>query len=76
VDIAVDRHTCFVGEVGLSGEVRPVARLEQRINEAEKLSYQRIIVSKYSYKPGDFKKNKIEIIPAGKLTDVFKKLFG
>ena len=76
VDIAVDRHTCFVGEVGLSGEVRPVARLEQRINEAEKLSYQTIIVSKYSYKPGDFKKNKIEIIPAGKLTDVFKKLFG
>ncbi len=76
VDVAVDRHTCFAGEVGLSGEIRPVTRLEQRINEAEKLSYKRMIVSKYNYKPGDFKKNAIEIIPAAKLSDVFKKLFG
>jgi len=76
VDITVDRHTCFAGEVGLSGEIRPVTRLEQRVNEAEKLSYKRIIVSKYNYKLGDFKKKSIEIIPAAKLSDVFKQLFG
>jgi DNA repair protein RadA/Sms len=76
LDIAVERHTCFAAEVGLSGEIRPVTRLEQRVNEAEKLSYKRIIVSKYNYKPGDFRKNSIEIIPAAKLSDVFKKLFG
>jgi DNA repair protein RadA/Sms len=75
-DIAIDKHTCFAGEVGLSGEIRPVSRLEQRINEAEKLSYKRIIISKYNFKSGDFKKNKIEIIAVPKLTDAFQKLFG
>ncbi len=76
VDVAVDRHTCFAGEVGLSGEIRPVARLEQRINEAEKLSYKRIIISKYNFKSAEIKKSKIEIITASKLSDAFKKLFG
>lgn len=76
VDIPVDKHTCFAGEVGLSGEIRPVARLEQRINEAEKLSYKRIIVSKYHHKVAELKKSRLEIIQAGKLSDAFKVLFG
>jgi DNA repair protein RadA/Sms len=62
--------------VGLSGEIRPVTRLEHRINEAEKLSYSKIIISKYNFKAADYKKSRLEIIPAGKLSDVFKHLFG
>ncbi len=75
-DVAIEKHYCFAGEVGLSGEIRPVARLEQRINEAEKLSYKRIIISGYNFKPADFRKSRIEIITASKLSDAFKKLFG
>jgi len=76
IDIAVDRHICLAGEVGLSGEIRPVTRLEHRINEAEKLSYTKIIISKYNFKAADYKKSRLEIIPAGKLSEVFKHLFG
>jgi DNA repair protein RadA/Sms len=76
VDIPVNRDICFAGEVGLSGEIRPVSRLEHHVNEAEKLSYKKIIVSKYNLKLSEHKKNRLEIIPAGKLSDVFKNLFG
>jgi DNA repair protein RadA/Sms len=76
LDIPLDRNICFAGEVGLSGEIRPVSRLEHRINEAEKLSYQKIAISKYNFKQSDFKKNKMTFIPSGKLQDVFKHLFG
>ena len=44
----IDMHTCFAAEIGLSGEVRPVSRIEQRIAEAEKLGYKQIIISKYN----------------------------
>lgn len=75
LDIALDRYVCFAAEIGLSGELRPVARLEHRINEAEKLSYKKIIVSKYNFKAADYKKSRLDIIPVGKLSDVFKVLF-
>jgi len=76
LDITVERNTCFTGEVGLSGEIRPVARLEQRINEAEKLSYNSMMISKFNFKAKDFKNHSIEIIPVSKISDVFKLLFG
>ncbi len=75
LDIAIDKQTCFAGEVGLSGEIRPVTRLEQRINEAEKLMYKRIFISKYNYKKSDYSRNKIEIIAVGKLSEAFKYIF-
>ena len=47
-DIALDTQICFAGEVGLSGEIRAVNRIEQRIAEAEKLGYKKIVISKYN----------------------------
>jgi DNA repair protein RadA/Sms len=42
-DIAISEHYCFAGEIGLSGEIRPIAQAEQRITEAEKLGYEKIL---------------------------------
>ncbi|MCK7538133.1 MAG: hypothetical protein MZV63_47845 [Marinilabiliales bacterium] len=47
LDAPVDQHTAFAGEVGLSGEIRPVARLEQRILEASRMGFEQIVVSGY-----------------------------
>jgi DNA repair protein RadA/Sms len=49
-DVALPQHICFAGEVGLSGEIRAVNRIEQRIAEAEKLGFEKIVVSKYNSK--------------------------
>lgn len=75
MDIAVDSNTCLAGEVGLTGELRPVARIEQRISEAEKLGFKRIIVPDFrSFQgDGDFK---IEVVKAAKVEDAFRILFG
>lgn len=75
-DYPVDRKICFAAEVGLSGEIRPVTRIEQRIAEAEKLGFTKIFVSKYiNRKTTDFKRFKIGIEFAGKVEDVFRSLF-
>jgi len=66
---------CFVGEVGLGGEIRAVNRVESRIAEANKLGFQKIMVSKYSVKGLDFKKLEIEVIPVTKLEDMYQYLF-
>ena len=50
IDIPLDRNTCYIGEIGLSGEVRPVTRIEQRIEEAKKVGFNRIFISKYNRK--------------------------
>ena len=72
-DIALDTLTCFAGEIGLSGEIRAVNRIESRIAEAEKLGYKQIIISKYNkFSPKGFK---IEIVQFGKIEDVFRLLF-
>ena len=72
-DIALDMLTCFAGEIGLSGEIRAVNRIESRIAEAEKLGYKQIIISKYNkFSPKGFK---IEIVQFGKIEDVFRLLF-
>ena len=73
-DIAIDKTLCFAGEVGLSGEIRAVNRLEQRIAEAEKLGMKKIFIPK-SGKATDFKKFKIQIEQVSRVEDFFRKLF-
>lgn len=75
-DIPISQKTCFAAEVGLSGEIRPVSRIEQRISEAEKLGFETIFVSKYNKKGLDISRNKIEIKFVAKIEDVFSALFG
>ena len=72
-DISLDTLICFAGEIGLSGEIRAVNRIENRIKEAEKLGYNKIIISKYN-KLGGVKFN-IEVLKFGKIEEVFKLLF-
>ncbi|MEZ4800816.1 MAG: DNA repair protein RadA [Flavobacteriales bacterium] len=74
-DIAVPRHVCFAGEVGLSGEIRPVTRVDQRINEAAKLGFEEIYVSKYN-KGIESNSKGIKIIQVGKVEELFSALFG
>lgn len=73
-DIAVNKNICLSAEVGLSGEVRPVNRIDQRIYEAEKLGFEKIVISKYN-KGIDQKNFKIELVQCGKLDEVVRALF-
>ena len=73
LDIAIEPGTVFSAEVGLSGEVRPVTRIEQRISEAEKLGFKRIFVSKYN--KGLKLSGNIEVIQCSKVEDMFRRLF-
>jgi len=74
-DVAVPHDTCFAGEVGLSGEIRAVSRMEQRIAEAEKLGFKRIIVSKYQQKSMKKQKQDIEVLSMGRVEEVYRFLF-
>ena len=74
-DAAVDSKTCFAAEIGLSGEIRPINRVEQRISEADKLGFERIFISRYNTKGLDFKRYSIQIIPEAKIEEVYRKLF-
>ena len=74
-DSPVDSKTCFAAEVGLSGEIRPINRVEQRISEADKLGFERIFISKYNTKGLDVRKYSIQIIPVAKIEEVYRKLF-
>ena len=72
-NITLNAQSCFAGEIGLSGEIRSVNRINQRIAEAEKLGYKEIIISKYNkFNSAEFK---INIIQCGKIEDVFSLLF-
>ncbi len=71
-DMPLMRSSCFAGEIGLAGEVRPVSRLEQRISEAEKLGFNQIIVAKHSKVP---KNTRIHVIQVGKVHDLVQHLF-
>ncbi len=75
VDIAVPKNVCFAGEVGLSGEIRPVARVEQRIGEAEKLGFKAIFVPKNNLKGVDISRFNIKVLQVSKVSEVFKRLF-
>ncbi len=74
-DVALPLHICFAGEVGLSGEIRAVNRIEQRIAEAEKLGFEKIIVSKYNTKGLGKSKFDIEVVPLGKVEELYQYLF-
>lgn len=73
-DIAVGKDVCFAGEVGLSGEIRPVNRVEQRIQEAEKLGFATIFVSKYNKLSTKY--SGIKVVLVSKIEEVVEHLFG
>jgi DNA repair protein RadA/Sms len=75
-DMPISPKVCFAGEVGLSGEIRPVNRIDQRISEAEKLGFDHIFISRYNKKGLDLKSYKIKITMVGKIEEVFSLLFG
>ena len=75
-DVGIPTNACFAAEIGLSGEVRPVSRLDQRIAEAEKLGFEKIYVSGYTASPISKSNKGIEIIYTKKIGDVFNHLFG
>src|SRR5690348_1776888 len=74
-DIPLPQHICFAGEVGLNGEIRAVNRIEQRIAEAEKLGFEKIILSKFNKKGFDKNDFKIELIPVSRVDEVYRYLF-
>lgn len=74
-DISVPSDVCFAGEVGLSGEIRAVSRVDQRIQEADRLGFSRIFISKYNTKGLDQKRYKIKIQTVGKIEELYRILF-
>lgn len=76
MDTEIESDICMAGEVGLSGEIRPVNRIEQRIGEAEKLGFKRIILPKHNLQGIDTKKINIELVPVRKVEEAFRCLFG
>ncbi|MFP4289957.1 MAG: DNA repair protein RadA [Bacteroidota bacterium] len=75
-DIAIKDKTCFAAEVGLTGEIRPVTKIEQRISEAEKLGFTDIFISKYNLKSTDASQYNIKVHSVTKVEQVFSMLFG
>ena len=75
VDMVVPRTTCMTGEVGLSGEIRPVTRIEQRITEAEKLGLETIIIPKNNLRGIDTSRLKINVVEVAKVEEAFRALF-
>ena len=76
VDTPLESGWCMCGEVGLSGEVRPVSRIEQRVAEAQKLGFQHIIVPKHNLQGLNTKKLQIELHPVRKVEEALRALFG
>jgi DNA repair protein RadA/Sms len=75
LDLSIDKDFCLSGEVGLSGEIRPVNRLDQRILEAQKLGFKKIIIPKVTGTALDLKRFKMEIYQVSKVEEAFKLLF-
>jgi DNA repair protein RadA/Sms len=73
-DKPLSSKICFVGEVGLSGEIRAVNRIEQRIAEAEKLGFEKIIISKFNQK-SIHSKFQIEVAMFSKIEELYRLLF-
>jgi DNA repair protein RadA/Sms len=74
-DIPLPQGICFAGEVGLNGEIRAVNRIQQRIAEAEKLGFEKIIISGFNTKGIDTKKHNIEIIPVERVDEAYRLFF-
>ncbi len=75
VDMVVPRGVCLAGEVGLSGEIRPVTRAEQRVREAEKLGMETIILPRNSLKGVDLSSMAIKVVEVSKVEEAFRHLF-
>ena len=75
VDIPIPSDVCLAAEIGLSGEVRPVSRVEQRIAEADRLGFKRIIISKYNARSLDLKRHRIEVVPVSLVEEAVRALF-
>lgn len=75
MDVSIPANVCFAGEVGLSGEIRAVGRVEQRIAEADRLGFREIFISKYNVKGLDFKKYKIRVHTLGRVDELKSALF-
>ena len=75
VDMAIPKGVCMSGEVGLSGEIRPITRIEQRIMEAEKLGMKTIIIPRNNLKGFDTSRLKIKIVEVAKVEEAFRMLF-
>jgi DNA repair protein RadA/Sms len=75
-DLPIPQAVCFAAEVGLTGEIRPVNRIEQRISEAEKLGFEKIYISSFNIKGLSLKNYKIEVVAVSKMEEAFSKLFG
>lgn len=76
MDTEIESGVCLAGEVGLSGEIRPVNRIEQRIGEAEKLGFKQIILPKHNLQGLNKKNINIELVPVRKVEEAFRCLFG
>ena len=76
VDTAIERNVCMAGEVGLSGEIRPVTRIAQRIAEAEKLGFSRFILPDANLKGLEGAGRRIELIPVHRVEEALRALFG
>ncbi len=74
-DVIVPGHVCFAGEVGLSGEIRAVTRIEQRISEADRLGFKEIFVSKYNLKGFDTGRFGIRVKSIGRIEELYQALF-
>ncbi len=75
-DLPIAQTICFAGEVGLTGEIRPVSRIDQRIFEAQKLGFEKIFISSNNKKGLDIKHFNIELVFVSKIEEVFSHLFG
>lgn len=75
VDMPIPHGVCMSGEVGLSGEIRPITRIEQRIMEAEKLGMNTIIIPRNNLKGIDTSRLKIKIVEVAKVEEAFRNLF-
>jgi len=76
VDTAIERNVCMAGEVGLSGEIRPVTRIAQRIAEAEKLGFSRFILPDANLKGLEGAKRHIKLVPVHRVEEALRALFG
>lgn len=74
-DTPTTPSTCMAGEIGLSGEVRPVTRIAQRVSEAERLGFQRILIPEMSMKSLQPEQLRIELVPVAKVEDALRYLF-
>lgn len=75
VDMPISKRTCMAGEIGLSGEIRPVGRIEQRIREAEKLGMETILIPRHNLKGIDTSSMSIKIVEVAKVEEAFRALF-